>query len=84
MQRTLIHNAPAFALAATVTNHSAGRTVELHQMYPLATYPRWQRTLCLTLPAEAFAALGGLFTDAAHAPLSPPPIASQEASHDAP
>ncbi len=67
----IILDTPSLALNTVTTDHSAGRTVELFQLFPLAQYPRWQRTLCLTLPPEAFAALGAVFNSAAHAPLVP-------------
>jgi hypothetical protein len=62
----LIHTDPGFELAATVTDHTAGRTVELFQRFPTARAPRWSRKLSLTLPRGSYEALGHLFTEASH------------------
>jgi hypothetical protein len=65
---TPIHTSPVCVLTAKVTDHCAGRTVELFRSFPQAQHPREQRLIDLTLPSASFAALGAIFNSAAYSP----------------
>ena len=64
MTHRIIHTDPGFELAARVTDHTAGRTIELLQRFPTVRRPHWSSALSITLPRASYAVLAHLFEEA--------------------